>query len=350
MKTKRSRKREEQKINTHNDFCSDNCDITVYDLPSTELSKKLAEKYGYNEFIVRRWLAFFGEECEEIMRAFEEEIPRYIRVNTLKIEEERLIRKMEKRGFLLKKTEIKYCYEVVKEPYSIGATPEYLMGYYYIMDKSSCVPPLVLDPQPGEIIADLAASPGGKTTFISQLMGNSGVVFAVEPQTERIQPLIDNVNRMGAMNVLVVKMDARDFARKLIEEGVEVDRVLLDAPCTGEGIIHKDKTRKTSRGASDIKFCSSLQRELILAGFDILKEDGKLVYSTCSLTPEENEYVIDFLLDHRDCSVENIELEIGSPSLLLPDLKHAEEIRKTKRLYPHRHRTSGFFVAKIRKR
>jgi len=117
-------------------------------------------------------------------------------------------------------------------------------------------------------------------------------------------------------------------------------------PCTGEGIIHKDPSRKTDRGRDDIIFCSTLQRDLILAAFDCLKEGGVLVYSTCSLAPEENEFVVDFLLEKREGSLE--EVEWGDDALILPDLKHAE-VRKARRFYPHRHRCSGFFVAKIRK-
>ncbi len=322
----------------------------ILDYPSTEVSRKLAEKYGYDEFIVRRWLKFFGDECLEIIEAFERGIPKYIRVNTIKIDEGDVIDRLESRGFELRKTEVKYCYEVVREPFSVGATPEFLMGYYYVMDKSSCIPPLALSPKAGELVVDLAASPGGKTTFLSQLMGNRGVVLAVEPQKERIEALIHNVNRMGAMNVAVFRMDARDFVRLLMSKGMRADKVLLDAPCSGEGIIHKDASRKRSRGRKDIEFCSYLQRDLILSAFDLLKRGGFMVYSTCSLTPEENEFVVEHLLENRsDAEVVEIPHLPGDPPLNLPELKR-REVRFAKRLYPHKHRTSGFFVAKIGKR
>ena len=318
--------------------------MTVLDFPSTEEIREIAKKFGYDEFIIRRWVSFFGSDALKIVKAFEEGIPRYIRVNTLKISEEEIVKRLERRGFELNATEVRYCYEVVREPYSIGATPEFLMGYYYVMDKSSCVPPLVLDPRPGEIIVDLAASPGGKTTFISMLMENRGAVVAVEPQKERLQPLIDNINRMGAMNVAVLNVDGREIGRF-----VRADKVLLDAPCTGEGIIHKDPTRKTDRGREDIMFCSSLQKDLILAAYDCLREGGILVYSTCSLAPEENELIIDFLIDRRRAEV--MEIEYGSEALTMPELRlnHPDEIKKARRFYPHIHRCSGFFVCKIRK-
>jgi NOL1/NOP2/sun family putative RNA methylase len=315
----------------------------IYDFPSTEVSRKLALQYGYDEFIIRRWLEFFGDETLEIVRAFENGVPKYIRANTLKIDEEELIERLEKRGFILKRTEVPYCYEVAEEPYSIGATPEFLMGYYYVMDKSSCIPPLALNPESGEVVVDFASSPGGKTTFISQLMKNSGVVLAVEANKERIQPLLDNIHRMGAVNVAVLNMDAAKFP----DLNIKADKILLDAPCTGEGVIHKDKTRKTSRGAKDIEFCSTIQKKLILSAFDSLKSGGQLVYSTCTLTPEENELVVDYLLEERDAEL--VEIEWGDEALELPEIKNKDEIKKAKRFYPHKHRTSGFFVAKIRK-
>ncbi|MEM1578719.1 MAG: NOL1/NOP2/sun family putative RNA methylase [Archaeoglobaceae archaeon] len=311
----------------------------ILDYPSTQRSREIAEKYGYDEFIIRRWLNFFGEETLKIVEAFEKGLPKYIRINTIKITERDLLLRLKKRGFRVERTEVPFCYEVCEEKYSIGSTPEYLMGYYYIMDKSSCIPPLVLDPKPGEVVADFCASPGGKTTFMAMLMKNRGIILAIEPQRDRLQALKDNVNRMGAMNVAILNMDARDFPKL----GIKADKILLDAPCTGEGIIFKDKTRKTDRGYKDILFCSSLQKELILFAHDSLKTNGILVYSTCSMTPEENEFVIDYLLSKREAEL--LEIGFGEEALKIGK----RDVSKARRFYPHRHRCAGFFVAKIRK-
>ncbi len=316
--------------------------MKIFDFESSKLSKELAKKYGYDEFIIRRWIAFFGEdETKKLVRAMEN-VPRYIRVNTLKIDEERLLRKMERRGFELRKTDVQFCYEVVRERYSIGATPEYLMGYYYIMDKSSCIPPLALNPKEKDFVVDFAASPGGKSTMISQLMRNRGKVIAIEANRDRIQPLIDNIHRMGALNIGVLRMNAVNFYKI----GMKVDQILLDAPCTGEGIIHKDPLRKRSRGKEDILFCSSLQKELLESAIKSLKPEGILVYSTCSLTPEENEIVINEMLEKYDIRLE--EIPYGEEALTkIADLKLSRELKKARRFYPHKHKCSGFFVAKI---
>jgi NOL1/NOP2/sun family putative RNA methylase len=316
--------------------------MTVLDFPSSDLSRKLAEKYGYDEFIVRRWLAFFGEEARQILEAMEKGVPKYIRVNTLKIGEEELLERLKERGFLLKETEVPYCYEIVEEPFSVGATPEYLMGYYYVMDKSSCIPPIELNPNPNELVVDFTASPGGKTTFLAQLMGNRGRLLAIEANPERIGPLVDNIHRMGVMNTAVIRMNATRFH----ELNIKADKILLDAPCTGEGVIHKDPSRKTSRGEDDIRFCSSLQLDLLRSAIMSVKRGGVVVYSTCSMTPEENELVVSKVIDEFDVYLEKV--SYGDDALTeLPGLKLNPEIRKAKRLFPHKHRCSGFFIAKI---
>ncbi len=316
----------------------------VIDYPSTKLSKEIAKKFGYHEFIIRRWMNFF-DDYMDLINAMEKGIPKHIRVNTLKIEEEKLIKKLEQRGFKLESTDVPFCYKILHEPFSIGATPEYLMGYYYVMEKNSCIPPLVLDPKPGEIVADFAASPGGKTTFLSQLMMNEGVILAIEVNKERIQALIDNVHRLGCLNVAIINMDATEFWRT----GIKVDRILLDAPCSGEGVIYKDPTRKKRSGKRDIEICAERQRKLIESAIRSLKSHGVLVYSTCSLAPEENEFIINYVLERYPVRLE--EIKWGDPAFTeIPrkNIKLNSEISKARRFYPHKHETSGFFVAKLK--
>ncbi len=314
----------------------------IFDFPSSNFSRKISAEFGYDEFIIRRWERFFGrDETEKLVKAMEN-VPRYIRINTIKIEEERLARKLEKRGFEVEKTEVPFCYEVKREPYSIGATPEYLMGHYYIMDKSSCIPPLALNPNARDLVADFAASPGGKTTMIAQLMGNSGRIIAIEGNRERIPPLLDNIHRMGALNAAVVHMNSAEFHRT----GIRVDKILLDAPCTGEGIIHKDPSRKTSRGRDDIEFCSALQTKMLESAIKSLRRGGEVVYSTCSLTPEENELIIHKMLHEFNIHLE--EIDYGRPAMTrVGELKLDSEVSRARRFFPHTHRCSGFFVAKI---
>jgi 16S rRNA C967 or C1407 C5-methylase (RsmB/RsmF family) len=151
---------------------------------------------------------------------------------------------------------------------------------------------------------------------------------------------------MGVMNTAVIQMDSRKFS----ETGLKIDKILLDAPCTGEGIIHKDPSRKVSRGKEDILFCSSMQTSLLKSAVDSLRDGGVVVYSTCSMTPEENEFVVSNVLDFYEKRGIRLEIEKvpwGVKSLKLEGVR--DELKNARRLYPHKHGCSGFFVAKIRK-
>merc|ERR1739838_1289643 len=170
---------------------------------------------------------------------------------------------------------------------------------------------MALAPQEGEKVLDMCAAPGGKTTYISQLMKNSGMVFANDKNKLRTKALVANVHRLGCSNVVISNYDGRSFPT--IMGGF--DRVLLDAPCSGTGVISKDPSAKTSKDSSDIHLCSHLQKELVLAAIDCLDHKsatgGYLVYSTCSILPEENEAVVDYVLRKRHCKLVPTGLDFG---------------------------------------
>ncbi|AFD00336.1 ribosomal RNA methyltransferase NOP2 [Methanocella conradii HZ254] len=316
------------------------CDIQQFD--ADERVKALARKYGYPEYMVARF-ARFVPDLERFLASMEEPPRTYIRVNTLRINPNALIKRLSDKGFTLRETDVPDCLEVTGEPYSIGASAEFLSGYFYVQDKSSMVPPLALAPQPGDVVIDMAASPGGKTTHLAQMMGNRGLLIAIEVDESRLAGLRSNLGRCGIMNTVLFHMDARDVARLEIK----ADKILLDAPCTGEGVIAKDRSRKTSRGIEDIKYCSGLQEELIDAAHACLKPGGILVYSTCSFAPEENECNVDYAIKKYGMKVEPI--PYGEPGLTsFGGLAFEPQVKNARRLYPHIHGTSGFFVARLK--
>jgi NOL1/NOP2/sun family putative RNA methylase len=304
--------------------------------------KALAKKYGYGEYMVARFDKFVPD-LEKFLASMEEPPRTYIRVNTLRINANALIKRLRDKGFTLIETDVPDCLEVTAEPYSIGASAEYLLGYFYVQDKSSLIPPLALAPKPGDVVIDMAASPGGKTTQMAQMMENQGLQLAMEVEVSRVAGLRSNLGRCGVMNTALFHMDAREIAKL----NVKADKILLDAPCTGEGVIAKDRTRKTSRGVEDILYCSGLQEELIDAAYSCLKPGGVLVYSTCSFAPEENEFNVDYAVKKYGMKVEPVpygEQGIGS----FGDLKFDTQVKNARRLYPHMHGTTGFFVARLK--
>jgi ribosomal RNA methyltransferase Nop2 len=219
-----------------------------------------------------------------------------------------------------------------------------------LQSPSSFLPVLALNPQPGEKILDMCASPGGKTTYIGQLMKNEGLLVANDLKKERIKSLFFNIHRLGIKNSIITNYDGREFA-KLYNK---FDRVLLDAPCSGLGVISKDKSVKMNRTYKEILNNSRLQKELILAAIDSCNAKGKgegiIVYSTCTISVEENEWVIDYALKHRYVKCIETGLEIGEPGFVQFREKHFHpSIVNTRRIYPHIHEIDGFFIAKLKK-
>jgi NOL1/NOP2/sun family putative RNA methylase len=303
---------------------------------------ELAKKYGYPEYMVARFERFVPN-LDKFLASMEEPPRAYIRVNTLRINANALMKRLTDKGFMLRETDLPDCLEVTAEPYSIGASAEYLLGYFYIQDKSSVIPPLALAPRAGDVVIDMAASPGGKTTQMAQMMDNKGLLLATEVEVARIAGLRSNLGRCGVMNTALFHMDAREIAKLVLKDA----QILLDAPCTGEGVIARDRTRKTSRGTEDIQYCSGLQEELIDAAHACLKPGGVLVYSTCSFAPEENECNVDYAIKKYGMKVEP--LPYGEPGLeTFGGLRFDPQVRNARRLYPHLHGTLGFFVARLK--
>ncbi|MFL6491454.1 MAG: NOL1/NOP2/sun family putative RNA methylase [Nitrososphaera sp.] len=306
-------------------------------------SANISSKYGYDEWLVSRFLEYVPR-VREFLSKMETTPTQYIRVNTLKISKAELVRRLLSKGFELKSTVIPEVLAVKKAPLPTGATSEYLLGHYYIQDLSSCMAVDALDVAPGQFVLDVAAAPGGKTTFMAQKMNNSGAIIALEPNGRRARSMSFNLARCGVYNTCIFKssgLHAGKFEMKF-------DRVLLDAPCSCEGVIAKDPTRKSSHTPEDVDYCSKIQERLIEAAASYVKSDGIMVYSTCSFAPEENEMVVDQLLRRFG----NITLEpvaYGSCGLTrFGDLKFDGQLKYAHRLYPHLDDTTGFFIARLR--
>ncbi|MEM2906647.1 MAG: RsmB/NOP family class I SAM-dependent RNA methyltransferase [Candidatus Odinarchaeota archaeon] len=306
----------------------------------------LAKKYGYPKWMIERYTEILGPELEEFLEACEKPLPKSIRVNTLKINSETLIRDLEAKGFNLEP--VKWCrdgYWVKNPPMSIGATFEHLLGYYFIQTSASMLPPLLLNPSPENIILDMCAAPGGKTSHIAQILKNKGSVISIEIDAKRALSLKNNLSRCGVINTLILNMDAKDFPKL----NYKVDKIILDAPCSGEGLIRQKPERKTSRTINDIIYCSNNQKQLVEAAYHSLNEGGTLIYSTCSIAPEENEEVIDYLIRNFPMRIETINIEADPGLTSFKDKTYDKSLIKAKRIYPHKHESIGFFICKLLK-
>lgn len=313
-------------------------------------AKVLAKDFGYLQYMIERYLALWGEEeTLQFLEACENPIRSSIRVNTLKVTNDLVTERLREKSVVIEKIPwLDSGFFADFEGSSPGALLEHMLGFYYVQGVPSMTAVSVLDPQPGETVLDLAAAPGGKTTHIGQMMQNMGMVIAVEQDRIRMASLKSNIIRCGVTNSLVVRGDAR----KLGNLGYEADRILLDAPCSGEGLIPLDPTRKTSKTMADVRYCATREDEMLDAAVNVLSEGGTLVYSTCSIAPEENEYVVDDILKrYPEMEVVEIPIDFGVPGYSEPyGIRLNQSLRHARRFLPHLHGTEGFFICKMRKR
>lgn len=303
---------------------------------------------SYNDFLREKIKELFPKkECITFMEESEKKRPLVIRVNTLLTRRKELTNKLMSRGVDLEP--IEWCDDaliIFNSNIPIGATPEYLAGHYTIQGASSMLSVLNLEVKENLKILDMCAAPGGKTTYIGVLMNNTGVLFANDMNEDRIIGLRSNLLRMNINNCIVTNMDGKKIN---IEK---MDRILLDAPCSGTGIISKDPSVKINRTEVDLRKTVFTQKELILKAFDLLKSGGIMVYSTCSVLPKENEEVVSYLISKRkDAKVVECDVDVGKPGF--PTFRgtfYHPSMILTRRVYPHVHNMDGFFYAKIKKR
>ena len=273
---------------------------------------------------------------------------RSIRVNTLKKPIKEVAESIKEKGWKL--TQVPWCEEgfwIESERRDVGNLEEHMLGYIYIQEAASMIPPIVLEPKENEIILDSCAAPGSKTTQIAQYMKNTGLLIANDFKTERIKSLGLNTQRMGLTNVVITLMKGEWF------KGMQFDRILVDAPCTGTGTIRKSLKTLRMWNPNMVSRLSAVQKKLITNAFNNLKSGGIMVYSTCTLEPEEDEEVVDYLLqNNKEAVLEDIDLNIkrSKPVLEFDGKKYDASIKKCLRIWPQDNDTEGFFVAKIRKK
>ncbi|KAJ3071994.1 rRNA (cytosine-C5-)-methyltransferase nop2 [Podochytrium sp. JEL0797] len=319
-----------------------------------QLIKDLAMYYGYNDYLMEKLFHLFPvSEAIEFFEANEIQRPVVIRTNTLKTRRRDLAQALINRGVNLEPVGkwSKVGLQIFDSPVPIGATPEYLAGHYMLQAASSFLPVVSLAPQENERVLDMCSAPGGKTTYISALLKNTGCVFANDANKDRCKALMANIHRLGAKNTVVCNYDGKEFPALI----GGFDRVLLDAPCSGTGVISKDPAVKTNKSDDDFIFLAKIQRELILSAIDSVDANsatgGYIVYSTCSVTVEENEAVVDYALRKRpNVKLVPSGLDFGKEGFVSYRGKtfHPSVIH-TRRYYPHTYNMDGFYVAKFKK-
>ncbi|PSK56545.1 25S rRNA (cytosine-C(5))-methyltransferase nop2 [Elsinoe australis] len=319
-----------------------------------QLMDDVCTYYGYSKFLAEKlWNLFPPTEALAFFDANETPRPLVIRTNTLRSHRRELAHALINRGVTLEPVGkwSKVGLQVFESQVPLGATPEYLAGHYILQAASSFLPVMALAPQEGERCLDMAAAPGGKTTYMAALMRNTGSIFANDSNKDRAKALIGNIHRLGVKNTIVCHYSALEFPRVM----GGFDRILLDAPCSGTGVIAKDASVKTNKTEADFMKLPHLQKQLLLAAIDSVDHasstGGYVVYSTCSVTVEENEQVVQYVLNTRP-NVKLVEtgLVFGKEGFTsYRGKKFHPSMKMTRRYYPHAYNVDGFFVSKFKK-
>lgn len=285
-----------------------------------------------------------GDEYDAFIKSYEENRKAALRINTLKGNGEKLFSVLGEKLSPVPWTSDGYFYPDTMQP---GKSPLHEAGAYYIQEPSAMLPAELLKAQPGECILDLCAAPGGKTTKIAADMKGEGLLVANEIHPKRAAILSSNVERMGIKNAVVTNESSDRLLKKFPEF---FDRILVDAPCSGEGMFRKDEEARAQWSEENVIKCAVRQKEILHNAAAMLRPGGRLVYSTCTFSPEENEkMIVDFLNDHPEFSVEKTDtppcISNGRPELAGND----ERAASTFRIWPHLTEGEGHFAAVLKK-
>jgi NOL1/NOP2/sun family putative RNA methylase len=266
-----------------------------------------------------------------------------IRINVHNVKGKNLVGRLETLGVHLQKIPfLTSGYWVIDSKVSAGATAEYLLGLYSIQEAAAQISVSLFSDLKNKRVLDAAAAPGGKTTQMADLMQNTGAIVALDVDKRRLNALSNHLERCHVSNTVVYLLDARQ-TQKL---NVNFDSILLDAPCSGNFASDKDWFR--NRTLKDVERNAALQRELLTKTSERLTERGELVYSTCSLEPEENELNMDWAIKSLDLEIREVNC-IGNSGLTNVFGKQLDPtVARCRRLWPDQ--TQGFFVCKLKKR
>jgi len=306
--------------------------------------ERIALEHSHPVWLVRRWIHRYGEETAAAMCEANNQPPgTSIRANRLKGDREQLAGLLAREGIETRPSTLAPDGLILVSGGHAAESPLHGSGHFTIQDESSMLVGRVVSPEPGMKVLDCCAAPGGKTTHLAELMEDRGEVYACDIHEHKEQLILSQAKRLGLGSIRTIVSDALRLGEHFAEG--TFDRILLDAPCTGLGVLRRKPDIKWMKQEPDIQAMANLQRKLLQAVHPLLKPGGILVYSTCSTEPEENERLIrQFVRETPGFALE------AFPAGLLPAGSAEEEGRKGMlQLLPHQFHSDGFFIARLRK-
>jgi 16S rRNA (cytosine967-C5)-methyltransferase len=305
-----------------------------------ELVRSLGILHSFPDWIIELWLAQFGIAATNQLCEWFNRSPHIdLRVNRLQVSRDQVLQAFADQNIAAQALD--YLPDAIRLMQSAGkirALPGFNAGWWVVQDASAQLASLLLAPQPGETIIDACAAPGGKTTHIAELMGNTGIIWAIDRAASRLKKVKQNCDRLGITNVQTRTIDLREIN----DWQGYADRLLLDVPCSGLGTLHRHADARWRQSPDEIAKLSQLQQELIAKAATWVKPEGTMVYSTCTLHPAENEQVITkFLATHPHWQIAPPELDHPAHAFV-----SAEGWVK---VLPHVHDMDGFFMARLKR-
>ncbi|HMM05599.1 MAG TPA: 16S rRNA (cytosine(967)-C(5))-methyltransferase RsmB [Clostridiales bacterium] len=298
-------------------------------------------------WIYRLWLTEKGEAITlRLLQSFDAPQTTVLRVNSLKCDRAELKTLLHQEGIITEEGSLSSDALRLKSGVDIGASPLFLDGYCTVQEESSQLASIILGPKRGQVVLDMCAAPGGKTTHLAQLMENTGTIRASDIYAHKIKLMEENAARLGVRIIEAEKKDALCWGK---DAPGEFDGILLDAPCSGLGVLNRRLDSALRKGKADIAALAALQRDLLSSAHRALKNGGRLVYSTCTLSDAENkDNVAWFLKKYPDMKPVSFAAALPGFSELCAEEREQAE-KGALELLPFRHETDGFFLALFEK-
>jgi len=311
----------------------------VYPTREIDEVKYLGIMQSHPNWMVKRWIQRFGfDEAEKIAEANNKRPILTLRVNTLKSRREDVTKNLESRGIAVRFCRYINYFVTLRLMSKIYLDEDFKNGYFTVQDESAGLPSILLSPSQNDVVLDMCAAPGGKSTHMAQLMNNKGRIIAVDKYDAKIRMMKENAERLGVTNIEFLQDDASDYQNENITSQ-SFDKILLDAPCSGLGVLSKKPEIRWKREPEDIVALSNLQRNLLANASDCVKPGGVIVYSTCSTEQEENMDVVkDFLEKHPDFKIDDAARFVNR------DVVNQDGCVET---FPHKQGIDGSFAARL---
>jgi 16S rRNA (cytosine967-C5)-methyltransferase len=317
-------------------------DSVVFPDPVAAPAASIAARHSHPSWLVKLWFSQLGEaETELLAEASSRQPPLTLRANTLLISRDNLLERFEANGITAVPCRFSPFGIQIEGRHHVPGLPGFREGFFAVQDEASQLAGILLDPQPEERVLDTCAAPGGKATLLAQLMDNRGELLAMDVSGSKLPLIQEAAQRLG---ITIIRTRAADLLQSGAFPADAFDRVLLDAPCSGLGVIRRNPEAKWRLTSEDVTRLAAPQKVMLKNAVRMLKPGGVLLYSTCSTTLEENEGVVrDFLSLHPHCVLENL-------NEIFPAYRELFTEEGMFRAWPHRYNMDGFFAARIRKK